>query len=316
MRSFIAVQICTRTSDRYNIATMDPSRYRALAVSRGYVYNVYYSPASGGKPTLLFMHGFPSSTYDWRRQIPHFAAAGFGIVAPDMLGAGGSSKPMDSKAFRLGALAKDTIDILDALGLGKVIGISTDWGGVFLSRLSMLYQERFHGLAWLGIGFRPADVRPLDLERDCDMYAYWDFFLRPKAADTIRKNIDSFMQLAYPKDPDSWVTWMLTPGKTAECLESNIQLGRSEWLSEEEYARLRQDLLKSGVASALLWYANEVEGNDREENFRFPRYSSAHPRIRSCARPLGLRRCASTPQLSAPQVWTPGTTSILNVRTR
>ncbi|GJE94742.1 alpha/beta hydrolase [Phanerochaete sordida] len=254
---------------------MDPSNYRTFTVSRGFVYNVYHVPAAAGKPTLLFMHGFPSSSYDWRRQLPHFAERGNGIVAPDMLGAGESSKPLDSKAFHLGARAQDVVELLDALGLAKVVGIATDWGGIFMSRLSMLHQDRFSGLAWLGVGFRPADLRPIDRESDCDMYAYWQFFMSPNAADTIHKNIDSFMQWVYPKDPNSWVTWMLTPGKTAECIESNILLGRPDWFLEEEYAKVRQDLLTNGVASGLLWYANELEGNDNDESLRIPQEAYA-----------------------------------------
>ncbi|GJE94745.1 alpha/beta hydrolase [Phanerochaete sordida] len=254
---------------------MDPTHYRTLPVSRGFQYNVYYTSAAPEKPTLLFVHGFPSTSYDWRRQVPYFEARGFGIVAPDLLGAGLTSKPLDPTAFRHSALAQDIVEILDALGLDKVVGVGHDWGCVFLSRLSMHHQSRFYGIAWLGVGFREPSTRAFDLERAIaeskaqfgyEWYAYWEFFARSDAAEVIVQHIDSFMQLAYLKDADAWLTWLMQRGKAAECIETDVLLGRPDWLPENEYDKVRKDLLTNGVASQVLWYKNEMEGNDLEEN--------------------------------------------------
>ncbi|EKM53672.1 uncharacterized protein PHACADRAFT_260148 [Phanerochaete carnosa HHB-10118-sp] len=249
---------------------MDSTQYSTLTVARGFAYNVYYtSPATEGRPTLLFLHGFPSTSYDWRKQIVHFKAHGFGET----------SKPTNSKAFRLGALAQDVVDILDAFGLRKVIGVGHDWGSILMSRLSMLHQERFSGLVWLGLGFCEPIVRPFDLQGAMtetkaafgyEMYAYWEFFTQPDAAQIIHQNVDSFIQLAYARDPTTWLTWMIQRGKTAECIENNVLLGRPDWISDEEYDIMRQHLLTHGVASSLLWYVNQVVNNDLEENLKIP----------------------------------------------
>ena len=106
---------------------MDPSNYHTHKVSRGFTYNYYYTPANDGKLTLLFLHGFPSTSYDWHKQVPHFAALGYGVLVPDLLGSGATSKPMNSKDFKLCDIAKDVVDILDHLGLAKVVGVGQDW---------------------------------------------------------------------------------------------------------------------------------------------------------------------------------------------
>lgn len=106
---------------------MDTSFYKQLRVLRGLDYHYYYSPPVSGKPTLLFVHGFPSSSQAWHRQIQHFQPRGYGILAPDILGAGRSSRPLDPKAFRMNLLATDVIEILDAEDVGKVIGVGHDW---------------------------------------------------------------------------------------------------------------------------------------------------------------------------------------------
>jgi len=106
---------------------MDPSLYKFHTVSRDLTYHYYYRPSVVGKTTLLFLHGFPASSYDWRRQIIHFQSQGYGILAPDLLGYGKSSKPEDRTLFRMNDMAGDIVSILDAEGLESVIGISHDW---------------------------------------------------------------------------------------------------------------------------------------------------------------------------------------------
>ena len=50
---------------------------------------------SGDGPLLLLLHGFPSSSYDWRLLLEQ--EAGRGVLAPDFLGFGLSEKPRDHR---------------------------------------------------------------------------------------------------------------------------------------------------------------------------------------------------------------------------
>ncbi|KAI0644399.1 Alpha/Beta hydrolase protein [Trametes meyenii] len=113
---------------------MDPALYKATQVSRGFIYHYYYSPAAPGKPTLLFLHGFPSSSYNWRRQVAHFQPQGFGVLVPDLIGAGGTSKPEHpDAAFRFALIARDIIDLLDGEGLAEVVGVAHDCPDAYLT---------------------------------------------------------------------------------------------------------------------------------------------------------------------------------------
>ena len=82
---------------------------------------------SAGKPTLLFLHGFPSTSYGWRRQVEFFESKGFPVIVPDLLGYGGTDKPADAQFYKWGDMAGDVIDILDAEKVEKVIAIGHDW---------------------------------------------------------------------------------------------------------------------------------------------------------------------------------------------
>ena len=52
-----------------------------------------YVEAGNGPRTLVLVHGYPQTWWEWRHVIPVFAQAGFRVIAPDYRGAGGSSKP-------------------------------------------------------------------------------------------------------------------------------------------------------------------------------------------------------------------------------
>lgn len=111
---------------------MDSTKYKTVNVSRGYTYRYYYSPATPGKPTLFFIHGCPSSSFDWHRQIAHLEPQGYGFIVPDTLGYGGTSKPLEYEAFRLRLQAQDLIDVLEAENPATaVIGIGHDWSVLF-----------------------------------------------------------------------------------------------------------------------------------------------------------------------------------------
>lgn len=101
--------------------------YKRFVTSRGYDYHYYRVAASYRKPTIVFLHGWPSTSYDWHQMTAHFKARGYGIIAPDMLGYGGTSKPTDPAAYRHILVAKDIVEILDAEQLDQVIGVGHDW---------------------------------------------------------------------------------------------------------------------------------------------------------------------------------------------
>ena len=119
---------------------MDTSKFKDITVQRGYKYHYYYSPASVGKPTLFFIHGFPSSSSDWARQVAYLEPKGYGIVVPDCLGYGGTSKPTDPAAFRSKPMAQDFIDIIDAEGLKTIIGIGHDW---YVAWMRIVYARSY-----------------------------------------------------------------------------------------------------------------------------------------------------------------------------
>ncbi|KAG5353054.1 hypothetical protein C0989_010860 [Termitomyces sp. Mn162] len=106
---------------------MDSTIYKSVSTRRSLKYNYFFSAPAAGKPVLLFVHGFPSTSYDWRYQVTFFKEKGYGLIVPDMLGYGGTDKPTDAVDYKLGLIAQDLVDILDAEKINKAIAVGHDW---------------------------------------------------------------------------------------------------------------------------------------------------------------------------------------------
>lgn len=76
---------------------------------------------------LLFLHGFPSTSYHWHHQISFFKAKGYGVIAPDLLGFGETSKPTELEMYKGEDMANDIVEILTSEGIGLVVGVAHDW---------------------------------------------------------------------------------------------------------------------------------------------------------------------------------------------
>ena len=55
---------------------------------------LHYVTAGEGERTIVLVHGFPQTWFEWRRVIGGLTAAGFRVVAPDYRGAGHSWRPV------------------------------------------------------------------------------------------------------------------------------------------------------------------------------------------------------------------------------
>lgn len=111
-----------------NFHLMDSTYYRDVTTGRGLKYSVYYAKGTDPtKPTLLFLHGYPYSSYGWRHQVAFFQPLGYGIIVPDMLGYGGTDKPIDPELYAGTLIAKDILDILEIEPGTRVVVLGHDW---------------------------------------------------------------------------------------------------------------------------------------------------------------------------------------------
>src|SRR5437764_2589014 len=106
----------------------------------------YREAGSPNSPTLLFLHGNPTSSYIWRNIIPLLAPVAH-CIAPDLIGFGQSGKPDIEYRFA------DHVRYLDAFlanaGISSAFVIAQDWGTALAFELAARRPEFIRGLAFM-----------------------------------------------------------------------------------------------------------------------------------------------------------------------
>jgi pimeloyl-ACP methyl ester carboxylesterase len=115
-------------------------RYRTAPVGD---HVIFYREAGDPKhPTLLLLHGFPSSSHMFRNLIPLLADR-FHLVAPDLPGFGFSESPPRSQfEYRFDNLAKVIGAFVEAIGLKRYALYVFDYGAPVGFRLAVAHPER------------------------------------------------------------------------------------------------------------------------------------------------------------------------------
>ena len=110
--------------------------------SQGQALDMAYMhlPAKPGKPTVLLLHGKNFNGAYWKQTAKHLNARGFGVLMPDQIGFGKSSKPVNYQ-YSFNQLAMNTRDLIRHLGIEQVIVTGHSMGGMLASRFVLAYPE-------------------------------------------------------------------------------------------------------------------------------------------------------------------------------
>jgi pimeloyl-ACP methyl ester carboxylesterase len=114
--------------------------------------NIFYREAGdASKPTIVLLHGFPSSSHEFRELIPLLADR-FHVIAPDYPGMGYSEAP-DPAVLR--PTFDDVAKVFDVFiaqhASGPVILYLYDIGGSIGLRIAMAQPERIAGLIFQNV---------------------------------------------------------------------------------------------------------------------------------------------------------------------
>jgi haloalkane dehalogenase len=92
------------------------------------------------------LHGEPSWSYLYRKMIPPLAAAGYRVVAPDLVGFGRSDKPAQQADYTYQRMVAWTRATIEALDLQDITLFCQDWGGLIGLRILAEDGDRFSRL--------------------------------------------------------------------------------------------------------------------------------------------------------------------------
>ena len=117
----------------------------------------YREAGDSNAPVAIFLHGNPTSSYIWRKILPHVAPVAH-CIAPDLIGFGQSGKPAIEYRF------SDHVRYLDAFleqtGITSAFVIAQDWGSGLAFHLAARRPSFIRGLAFMEF------IRPMPTWQD------------------------------------------------------------------------------------------------------------------------------------------------------
>ncbi|MGJ4961471.1 alpha/beta fold hydrolase [Bradyrhizobium sp. SZCCHNS3002] len=189
------------------------------------------APAQPNGRVALLLHGrnFPSSY--WAPVIKTLTDAGFRVVVPDQVGFGKSSKP--SGELHFDTLARNTMTLLDHLGIAKADIVAHSMGGMLAVRIARAYPDRVAHLVL---------TAPIGLE---DYRAY----VPPVPSEKISESEDRLTSDGYRKQLETNYALKLPPEQVTPFIDARFNLKQSA-----DYPRW----LKSFVSSYQMIYREPV----------------------------------------------------------
>ncbi len=166
---------------------------------------LHYLRAGDEGPPMVLLHGWPQTSYAWRKVLPVLARH-YRVVAPDMRGMGRSDKP--ASGYDLRTVSTDIWELVRALDLERPYLVGHDWGGLVARRYELDSPHQTSRVAVLDIV--PHEQVLSNLSASTARGA-WHFFFNavPDLPEVlVQGNVEVFLRaLFYPKchDPAAFI---------------------------------------------------------------------------------------------------------------
>lgn len=141
----------------------------------------------------------------WQHVVPDLLKSRYPFLLVELLGFGGSSKPIDPPKYNYKQQANSIVQILDRESVdNKVVPIGHDWGSATCQRLYLYHKSRCIGLVLLSLCYQIPTTTPFDLDKanqetarrfGYPQWEYWNFFTVPDAPDLLKKHADRFYKI-------------------------------------------------------------------------------------------------------------------------
>ncbi|KAI9675331.1 MAG: hypothetical protein M1817_001234 [Caeruleum heppii] len=229
-------------------------------------------PTSGFRATVFLVHGWPDLAVGWRNQIPALLDLGLRVVAPDMMGYGGTDAPhVPPESIALYGQkrsADDLAELARQLEAPKIILGGHDWGGVVVFRLALYYPDLVtHIFSICTPYIPPTDTfYPLEdiVRTRLPNFTYQLQLAGPDVEGTIkdRQQIKRFLNGIYGGRGEQGEA--LFDVKKGVLFENLDKVGKSPLLSEKEVDYYTEQFARNGLHGPLNWYRTREQNHEDE----------------------------------------------------
>jgi len=149
-----------------------PIKSQRQALKMAYIY----LEGKPDKPVITLLHGKNFNAHYWVPTALHLKKKGYGVLIPDQIGFGKSSKPTNYQ-YSFSVLAHNTRNLMTSLNIKRSVVIGHSMGGMLASRFALMYPQITQKLIL---------VNPIGLENYLQYVKYkdTDFFYKKELAKT------------------------------------------------------------------------------------------------------------------------------------
>lgn len=241
---------------------MDPLVKKTHTTPRDLTYTYYiHTTPNNTRPTLVLCHGWPDEARLWFQLISALIPLGYSIIAPDMLGYGGTSKPTEVEKYNNEDMCSDLCSILDVENVEKVVLIGHDWGAMFPARFHMYHPSRVSGAVFMAVG--PGIPGPFDLDATIafltktfgkPLMAYWKLFTAPDGPSLLERKASSLFDCIHARDTDGFAEYFTVEDGLRKYLENDTHEPTAEYAGPEAKAAFVARMQHDGFTGPLNWY--------------------------------------------------------------
>lgn len=136
--------------------------------------------------TVLALHGFPESPWEWESVADLLTRRGYRVVAPAQRGYSSGARPVEVDAYAIEELSADALAVLDHLGLESVHVLGHDWGASVAWWLAAHHPGRVTTLTAVSIPHLSAFAEAIESDPDQQARsAYFDLFRQEGKAEDV-----------------------------------------------------------------------------------------------------------------------------------
>ncbi len=208
---------------------------------------------------VIFLHGWPETSYMWKKLMSHFSKNGFYCVAPNLRGYSKNACPKGKKHYSLDKLSKDVLGISNFLNKSKFHLVGHDWGAAIGWKVVHDHQDRI--LSWTGISvphlqaFGKAIV--VDMEQSKMSQYIKDFQLSYLPESRIRKDDFKILKKLWKNSESNEIDNYLEVFKNPKQLTASLNYYRSNYKLLKS-AATKQILGDINVPTLFIWGNKDI----------------------------------------------------------
>jgi pimeloyl-ACP methyl ester carboxylesterase len=176
------------------------------SISTPLLHVIYEERRANEQDAVVLLHGFPDDARTWDAVVDAPELRSVRTVAPYLRGYGETRfrDPATPRSGQSAALARDAVELLEALGIERCILVGHDWGARAAYNAAVLAPQRIRSVIALSVGYGTnVPSQTLSYEQ-IERYWYQWYFATPRGETVLREDRNGFCRSLWQRWSPHW----------------------------------------------------------------------------------------------------------------